>query len=337
MMINIENVVYHVLNKERDAVNNGTIEINPNELPIDASTKELFSQLMERYRGKAGKGYGTFESDTINFPASSILGDFYNNNDFLLTTNQLMTVLLNESNRHAFTTGGKVVFVKYSENQEDYFLVAILSEKIGLLAQNWNLTQDEFLNFENLKFAGRVNLTKWQNNSPERYISFIKGRGDVSDYFKRFLGCNDVLMNSDETKKLVTQIENFSDTQQLDFNTRTQLLESCNGYLVELSENSEQFNLETFANRIWSSNPQELVDCFEDYGQQNNLEISDGFVPDKRNLKRLITYEQKTTNWKLSFGASAISSGDIELSDSGQIIINNPNQTLVSAFGTEDN
>ncbi|WP_434352630.1 nucleoid-associated protein [Psychrobacter sp. HD31] len=329
----IQNIVYHILDKEQGVINNGKIYLNPHKLPIDDSTNELFSQLMERYKGRAGKGYGTFEDDIVNFPASSILDNYYINKNFLETTEKLMTVLLSHSNSQVGASGGKVVFVTYTENKESYFLVAILGEKVGLLARDWNLTQDEFLNFENLRFAGRVNLTAWKRDSTERYISFLKGSGDVSDYFKRFLGCNDALMNNLETKKLVELIDSFTHTQKISFQEKVDLRNQAKDYLSNLADNSIQFSLQTFANHIWSTEPQQLIDHFASYGEDNDLLLSDGFVPDKRNLRRLTTYEQKTKNWKLSFGSEAITSGEIDSVD-GQIIIKNPNDELISAFSS---
>ena len=42
-----------------------------------------------------------------------------------------------------------------------------------------------------LRVAGRIDLGAWQTGG-ERYISFLRGRGDVAQYFKLFLGCNDL-------------------------------------------------------------------------------------------------------------------------------------------------
>jgi conserved hypothetical phage-related protein len=104
--------------------------------------------------------------------------------------------------------------IHYESENNIYMLVAILSEKAGFLAQDWQITENEILDIEHLKFAGRVNLTAWQNNDKSRYISFLKGKDDVSEYFKEFLACNDALIASIKTKKLVNFLEEFASDKQ---------------------------------------------------------------------------------------------------------------------------
>ena len=110
----IKKITYHILNKEQGKTNNVTIEINPNTLPTSDTASELLDQLIVRYRGKAGKGYGKFEEDTDNFPISTILENYLDKNnqeDFLKTTERLMSVLKAHSESQAGSKGGKIAFI----------------------------------------------------------------------------------------------------------------------------------------------------------------------------------------------------------------------------------
>ncbi|HAL37027.1 MAG TPA: hypothetical protein DCP03_02465 [Polaromonas sp.] len=49
-------------------------------------------------------------------------------------------------------------------------------------------------------------MTAWLAGG-DRYISFLKGRTDVAGYFKLFLGCNDVHLAAEESKKLLQGLE----------------------------------------------------------------------------------------------------------------------------------
>ncbi|WP_268895763.1 nucleoid-associated protein [Glaesserella parasuis] len=149
------------------------------------------------------------------------------------------------------------------KNQNDYLLIAILSEKMAFSTTDWQLVEEEVLALEHLKFAGRINLTAWQAGE-QRYISFLKGQGDIAQYFKLFLGCNDVLIAQQETKKLVERLEEFANEQELDVEQKTEFFERAQEHLHEISNNEEPFSAETFANRVWSENPQELKDKLAD-------------------------------------------------------------------------
>lgn len=62
--------------------------------------------------------------------------------------------------------------------------------------------------------------------------------------------------------------------------------------------------------------------------------ISDGFIPDRRMIKKLSTYTAKTKDWQFSFSNQAITNGEIT-HDNGKIIINNPTDELLKAFSPE--
>lgn len=338
----INHITYHALLKEQGTTENVTIDLNPNELVVADSTNELLRQLMERYSSKAGKGYGVFEEDTDSYPAAAILTDYIEEVDsFYQVTERFMNVLKTESESQIFAKGGKVVFIDYTENEKNYFLVAILSEKIGLLAKDWNLTQDEFLNFENLRFAGRINLTDWQDedrSEDDRYISFLKGQGEIAGYFKKFLGCDDILTPKKETQALLDYLDEFMIAKELNLEEQTQLRNKADVYLTKIVESdNDVFVLQAFANEIWANAPQDLIDSFENSGLEHGYEISDGFVPYKRLLRSLRVYSHKAKHWSLAFDADAYNEGDVEVDvKNKRITIINVPEDLLEPFSRED-
>lgn len=335
----IKNIIYHELVKEHRSTENVGILLNPNALPINDSTNNLLEQLSERYRSKAGKGYGVFEENTDSYPTSTILEDYLdlNNTDgFRSCTARLMQHLMAESKDEAGAKGGKVVFIHYSEDNQEYFLVAILSEKVGLTAKDWSLTQNDILNFENLRFAGRINISNWkaENNKQQRYISFLRGQGEVSSYFKRFMGCSDVLMADQETKSLVEQIKSFATSKNLNSDERAHLNANAKEYLQELADNKPrplQFSMHAFTNRVWPDDPQDLVNFFESYGEEHSCPISDGFVPDKRSLRGLVVQSYRTKHWAFSFDDEAIKRNHVQVVE-GKVIFHTPPQDILDAY-----
>ncbi|WP_413190162.1 nucleoid-associated protein [Psychrobacter sp. AT9] len=335
----IHNSTYHILVKEHRSTENVDILLNPDVLPVDDSTDKLLANLTERYRGRAGKGYGKFEENTDSYPTSTILEEYLDVNiidGFHSCTERLMKHLMAESKDEAGAKGGKVAFIHYSEGNQEYFLVAILTEKVGITAKDWTLTQNDVLNFENVRFAGRVNISSWKakDNEKQRYVSFLKGQGEVSNYFKRFMGCSDVLMANQETKDLVAQIKLFATSKDLKLEERAHLLKNANEYLRELADNKPhplQFSMHAFTNRVWPNEPQDLVDFFEGYGEENGCSISDGFVPDKGSLRGLAVQFHRTKHWAFSFDDEAISDDDVTVTG-GKVIFHKPPQDILDAY-----
>ena len=321
----IKDIIYHILNKKQYS-SEGTLGINPNQLIPNDSHRKFLDQLNKAYTGRAGKGYGIFNENEDIYPMPRLLREYLSDNNFHNLTERMMNILLNKVNNQRLATGGKVFIIHYESENNIYILVAILSEKAGFLAQDWQITENEILDIEHLKFAGRVNLTAWQNNDESRYISFLKGKDDVSEYFKEFLACNDALIASIETKKLVKFLEEFASDKQFSQEEKTDFFERAKNYLAHISDNNEPFVLETFSNQISPKEPQLLK---ERLGGENG--VSDGFIPDKRSIKSLSTYTGKTKHWSLFFTRDAINNGDIYKVE-GKIIINNPTESILKAF-----
>ncbi len=319
----IKHIIYHILHKEQHDI--GEVGESPNELsPSDEDTTHLLDALKKAYRERAGKGYGYFDE---GFALPPVLTNHLKNPDcFYDTTLEMMNILKTEINRQALATGGKVFIADYEEESVNYLLIAILSEKTSYIANDWAINRNQSLDIDHLKFAGRINLTAWQNGEA-RYISFLKGQGEVSGYFKLFLACNDVLIAQAETKKLVELLEDFANEQGLDLDDKAEFFHLAQEYLYDINENQEPFELETFANRVWSQEPQVLKDKLADEDDG----VSDGFIPDKRSIKKLSTFTGKTKHWRLSFDRTAIADGQIRV-DNGRIIINNPPEKLLEVF-----
>lgn len=320
----IKHIIYHILNKEVQ----GSTDIVPSPTEITPTKVHLnfLNKLTEAYSGKAGKGFGQFDSDEDSYPMPKIVRDYLNDQNFYAATERMMNTLSNRIQDQPLATGGKVFIIHFEENRSEYLLIAILSEKIAFSTTDWQLEEEEVLALEHLKYAGRINLTSWQAGE-KRYISFLKGQGGIAQYFKLFLGCNDILEAQQETKKLVEHLEEFANQQGLDVEQTTAFFKRAQEYLYEISDNEEPFSTETFANRVWSENPQELKDKLSDA----EAGVSDGFIPDKRSLKKLSTFTGKTKHWCLSFDRTAILNSEITLID-GKIIINNPTDSLLGAF-----
>src|SRR6185503_4728436 len=68
------------------------------------------------------------------------------------------------------------------------------------------------LQMEHLDLAARINISEWQDGKPEP-VSLIRGRKQVSDYFKSFIGLHEPRTNTEGTKKLRDFIEQWMEAK----------------------------------------------------------------------------------------------------------------------------
>jgi nucleoid-associated protein len=227
--------------------------------------------------------------------------------DFATLTQLMMQHLQARADQAQLSSGGYVLIARLNDGTSDSLLVALITEAVGsAMTAQLDIVDLPHLDMANLRVAGRIDLSAWQRGA-ERYISFLKGRGDVAQYFKLFLGCNDVVIALKETQKLVLGLGQFAAQQQLDATARDGLLERAHGYLDDLGEQSEPLSLDDLVRQSWPESPETLRAALADEA----LALASGFVPDRRAIKPLVRFKAHAKQWKLEFDRNSLRSGAV--------------------------
>jgi len=316
-MPHITNCIVHKLLKEANQ-RETQIDLRPAELPVNQSVQRLVDHLHKLYSERAGKGYGRFEDNADEYPAQRYIHqlEVTNETDFLEMSNRLMAHLQSRASVEQFATGGFVLIVRMTNDETDYLLVAIVTEVVGTaITEGLDVVDSVHLDMSQLRVAGRVDITAWLAGA-DRYISFLKGRGDIANYFRLFLGCNDLVLALEESKKLVLGLEQFVAEQDLDAARREEFLEQAHNYLTSLGK-GVPVSLEALSNHLWPDEP----DVLQTKLASDDLELSDGFVPDRRAIKGLVKFEGKSEHWKLTFDRRAIRAGHLRYNPENNSII----------------
>ena len=306
----IHNVIVHTVKK-----NAGQFVIDPRDstLPVGDTIQRVIDTLATLYAARAGKSHGKFENDLDLYPFSKYLNNYLDSSlDFVAATTGMTKTLVKEM-RQTASPGGHVFFAHFtrqgSEGSVDFFISAILSDELGAALSKSKEVVDNFhLDIKGFRLAGRVNLTSWKAGT-EKYVSFLKGRGQdkVSDFFKSFIGCNNSIAAAIETGSLTAVLEEFalekkmSDEEKSEFFKKAYVI--CKGY----ADHDTPFESDVFANELWPANPEELVAAISSSASN----ISDGFIPHKNSLNKLIKFSAKSKHWRLDFDRAALSLGEI--------------------------
>ena len=312
------NLIIHKLCKDMHGP--ASIALRQEEMPITPITEGLVNQLCDLYTAKPGKGYGKFEEDESNYPLPRLLRQYVREQslDFCTLTQHMMQHLLERVQEESLACGGYVLFARVRQSSaSDFLLVAIITEALGTaINQGLDMVESLYLDLANLRAAGRIDLAAWQNEGG-RYISFLKGRTDVAQYFKLFLGCNDVVAALKETQKLIKGIEQFAEAQHLEPEARSQLFEQAHRYLDDLGENDLPWSVDTVVNELCPDAPEALRATLTD----EQLGLAGGCIPDRRAIRPLLRFKAAAPNWKLEFNRNSLRSGDV--------IYNRNNDTIV--------
>lgn len=300
-------VIVHDLNKGGDGF---TVDNRETELQVTGTVQRLVDQLADVYAKRPGKSYGRFEADEDNFPVQRFVRHYHVDGHltFLQLTQSMMTTLAAKAASTA-STGGHVFFAHINRAHKAYLLVAILTDELGAsITDNKDVEDSLHLDIKGFRLAGRIDLTAWQEGSSQ-YLGFIKGRGQakVSDYFKAFLGCDNSILAITETNTLIQGLETFASNNAMETEEREEFLNDALSIASKLAKSDTPFDTETFANELWPADPLQLIEVLSD----PELHLNDGFVPDRRALRRLVKFSGKTTAWTLEFSRAALNEGNI--------------------------
>lgn len=284
------------------------VNLGNGDLAIGNTARRLIEDLHRLYARRPSKAYGRFSVDTANFPTSLRLKEYLDGDaTFEEMTTALMATLAKEAGSRAASEGGHVFFAHFMRDEGQFVLVAIVNDKISAaLTANADLEDVKHLDVDGYRFAGRVSLHGWAANE-ERYVSFLKGKGTVSEYFKAFLGCDTTVLARVETTNLVQALKHFADRQLMQPAERTTFMARAMEICTRDAKADKAINFETLANELLPENPEALIEVLADPDRG----LTDGFVADRRALRGLVEFRVKTANWNLEFERRSLHEGKV--------------------------
>lgn len=307
MATQIDNVIVHKLLKEAHA-RVADLDLRAQPVLVSPVVQRLVDTIFESYAKKPSKGFGRFEDDANEYPVQRHLREHLGGEvEFVEHSRRLMGHLQTRAAAEPLATGGYVLIALTRDGAQRYLLIAVVTDSLGAaITEALDVVESVRLELNQLRVAGRVDLGRWLDGE-DRYVSFLKGRGDIAEYFKLFLGCNDVHIPKVESKKLVEGLRQFAAVKQLTPEAKDALLAAAHAYLSNLSKTGAPVQLGAMSNHLWPDEPEAMSNVLGG----DALALNDGFVPDGRVLRTLLKLEGKSANWKLSFDRSALTRREI--------------------------
>lgn len=304
----IRGLVVHKFEKETHAP--GIILPRAGLVTITPAVQRLVDALHGLYSGKTGKGYGKFEEDEDNFPMQRRIREYFVNGSdtFLAFSLAAMNILKGKADNEGLATGGYVLIAHLLSDERHFMLFAVVTDTVGsAITDDLDIEDSTHIDLNKFRVAGRIDLTSWHNGD-ERYIGFLKGaKAAVSTYFKHFLGCNDTILPVNETRKLAAALKDFALANIAGDEERDAWLTAVFDRCTELARNDEPLSIDELSNAHWPRDP----DFLKAVLTAEELQMSDGFVPDRKSLRTLVKFKASTKTWKLEFDRTALAHGDV--------------------------
>lgn len=294
------------------------IELRPTNCAPSAAAERLVSRVCALYTSRSSKGYSRFGDEPMH-ASDDMAEDFVlarqlhayvvdKRLDFHTLTQKMMQALQHCFDADSGEESGYVLIARLQEGNTDTLWIALLGEQEGIAVSGaLDILDCAHLDLTQLRAAARIDLSGWQRGD-ERYLSFLKGRSDIAPWFKRFLGCAEVVVAAKETKKLVRVLHDFAESSGLEANERDALLQRAHAHLDELSEQGAPLALDELIRDVTPYEPERLEAAL----QSQPMPLNEGFVPDRRAILPLVRFKASAEQWKIEFERSGLLSGAVQ-------------------------
>lgn len=314
----IISVAVHHLHKVDD---NFEVELGKSDLKVTDAVQRVVDLLHRLYGSRTSKSYGKFETNEVDYPTQANLRHYVDGKaDFSAMSEALMKTLQSKAKGKGGATGGHVFFAHFVRDQRHYLLVSIVNDKMSAALTKQNDVQEvTHLDVDGFRFAGRINITGWANKE-DRYIGFLRGKGNVAEYFQEFLGCTATFQEKEDTRALVNALNGFAEAQGYSAAVRDHFLTRAREICGKVSSKREELSFDTLAHELTPEDPAVL----KEHLANPDLMLNDGFIPHRGILNTLVRFKAKTPNWSVDFGRDAIKAGEVVYdSKAGTLILTN--------------
>ena len=288
------------------------------EMEITPAVEGVIDQLSRLYVKRNRKAFGRFSGDLLAYPTAGFVSDYLDRKgEFSTLSRRLMAFLEVKAAAKARAGEGHVFFAHVEDGDGSFLLVAVLTEKLArALTADWEVQESMELDLDGFRFAGRIGIDGWRR-ADGHYISFLKGKGDIADYFREFLGCDEKERSKADTLDFVEAVTSFVDAAGMPAAERSAFMKDAREICAKAAREQTGLDFSAFANQLLPKGPEPLLDVLT----HPDRGLADDFVPDLGTLGALVTFKASTDLWSLSFHRDAFASGDIDYDPKRRMVL----------------
>jgi nucleoid-associated protein len=344
--MDIKEATIHQLSKASQTRGEGSVtrHLRTAPLPIDGTLQNVSKELLAMYATRSNST-GTFGVNPTLHQFPVHLNQYYSGDlPFYNFTVEALALIEHELTKTLLANGGFALFLRYTQNDNDYLMVAMLKLKPGAGINELTLDLEPTLNIDVnlLHEAARINLSHYTSGA-QPYLTFIRGKtraGAVTEYFRTALACENFTSAKFHTDQLIRAATEFVEAREdlTNEEDRRKELISMRARLYDcFSQNKKEVVLQTLAAAVMPEDPENFMDFVRDAAQNERYQISHRFQPDRKTfdrLKRIHGRIGKTIT--LSFSVEDVQQSRVAYDrDANIIVIRDPSGELVR--GIEDN
>ncbi|MBO4234753.1 hypothetical protein FO675_10705 [Riemerella anatipestifer] len=335
--IKLSNIVIHKINKIAGN-KKSTIKLAEKEIEIGKSEVRFIADVRDSFNKRSVPTHGVFE-DNFEFNGFQKAIKEYSEKkiDFMQFTIDSMTYYKKVIENSAPATGGFLIFADFTitDNNERYILVLSIDNKKGYNLSEIELAIQEIQNLElnKMDLASIINLTRWKLsensfNEIKTYLTFIRGKKKISDYFQNFIGCLDKTTATESSTLLLNTINSYLKENDYEEKIAKEIKSKILDYCQNANRNKKEILLSQISFLFDEENPHHFLE----YASDERFGNSEVIKYDSRTLRSLKYIDYQTPDFTLKFNKQLLGKSIRINSDKTKITITDIPEELKSQF-----
>lgn len=306
--MSIVNLIVHEVQKaygEEKAL----LVARPTENPIDQEADALADKVTQLFN-RSGMNTGQFSNPEGSDEGSllpKLVHKHFNGqafDDFTAFSKACAAEYVKHLEKVSDAEGGLLWFNHYEAGGSHFLFIVLLKRKAGItLGEDLSFAPVYQLETDKLHMALRINLSAYHDCDDTRYIAFRCGKAPKweSDYFTRFIGCDEPKVAAKETRKLVDAAAAFCQSQSLPVKAANEFKRSVAEQCLEKAEEREPLELSEIARQIESRFSAEQASKFIEIAESESFQVEKEIFVEKAALKKLTRASGSNRTLSLSF------------------------------------
>jgi len=305
--VNLTNIVIHKINKTAGD-KKSTLKLAKKEIKVGKSEIKFIADVRKSFNKKSVPTHGVFENTfEYNGFQKAIRAYKDKNIDFMQFSTDSMEYYKRVIETSAPATGGFLIFADFKitdNNNERYILIFSIDNKQGYNLSEVALAIQEIQNLElnKMDLASIINISRWElsvvpENEIKTYLTFIRGKKKISDYFQSYIGCEDKTTATESSTLLLDTINSYIEEKEIEEKAAKELKSRILDYCQDSNKRKKEILLSHISFLFNEENPDE----FSTYATEEKFGNSEVVKYDSKTLRTLKYIDYQSEDFTIKF------------------------------------
>lgn len=299
----ISSFIAHQIERQ-NASEAATVSFRDEPMPIDDHASQLLNEVKQVFSTRTSKRYGQFDPERGDNPLPGLLQDLLKEKmPFAGFSRKLTEHFVSALDAVEAPFSGHLLFWQESNADAEWLYLIHLQHQVGLVINSrLEISATEYADLAHVGFCARINLTHWNEQLSEKYLTVSRNRGDrfVQDIFLSWVGFTDTVNVKAETNEFLNIVEAYA--EQLPEEKSKEYKSRVVDFCMEQDKNGEPVVYKELSYYLDEAEPERFASFVQAKQEQPREEL----IPDKSQLRKYVRFSGRSKELSIQFAAELL-------------------------------